>query len=329
MRDYKTPTRLQGIWKPWMGYTIAMIGFLYATVGFFNFYFKWGLPEQFFNQYSEIFAIVIYGIPTALLTRDPYQRRRLIIMVSLVFTVWYIIPVYFPFNVNFFGLGPTDFPSIEMPGSWTYLVLFLLALLFGRRVKCGWMNTCVGLKETAGAPFRKHTIQGPDVYKYSRIKFVTAFFYLLYFIFLFTPAGTYKQVYFYWFWTIIVVVYFGGLFLSPLVGPRAWCRFFCPFLFGWANIVGFFRIKVDRNLCTDCGICEKSCDMGVPVMHLSKKNESIKTTECMGCGRCRSNCPKDAIELRDVRHFVKDLVAKKKEKSAEEIKIGEINLDEG
>jgi len=311
MPDYITPSWVRPWWRPWMGYILAMIGFLWATAGFFNFYFKLGLPELIFNRFSEIFVIAIYGVPVIIISREKYQRFRLTLMVSLLVTFWYIIPVYFPFNVNLFGLYRTDFPSLDMPGSLTNILLLILGLLFGRRVKCGWMNTCVAIKETAGAPFRRFTAREPKFFNRSKIKIITSIPFLICFILIFTPAGEYKSIYLYWFWTVVIVIYFGALFLSPIFGPRVWCRWMCPLLFGWVNVLGFFRLRVDKNKCTECGACEKRCDMGVPIVLMSKKNPSIKTTECIGCGRCRDECKNDAIRFYDVRDFIKEKLLKK------------------
>lgn len=306
--DYKVPSLVKSWWRPWMGYTIGIIGFLWATLGFFNVYFHLGLPVNIFNQYSEIFVIALYGIPLIFIINDPYQKARMAVLVTLLVTLWYIIPVYFPFNVNIFGSRATTFPSFDVPGSWTNIGLFVLALLFGRRVKCGWMNTCVAIKETAGASFRRFTKRGVDYYKYKNLKWIIAPFYILYFLLLFFPDSPWRSAYFYWFWTITVCIYFGTLFFSPLFGPRFWCRWVCPFLVGWANVLGFFRVHLERDKCNDCGLCEKQCDFGLPLRELAKKNEKIRTTECMGCGRCRSVCPQKAISYIDVRDFIKEII---------------------
>ncbi|MDJ0765763.1 MAG: 4Fe-4S binding protein [Myxococcota bacterium] len=311
MGDYNTPAAIRAWWRPWMGYVLAMIGFSWATVGFFNVYFSWGLPRAVFNQHSEIFVIAIYGVPTILLIKDPYQKRRLAVLVTLVFTFWYLVPTLWPFEVDAFGSNrpwAATFPGFDVPGTWTNLGLFVAALLFGRRIKCGWMNTCVAIKETAGAPFRKHTKRGTDWFKLRRIKLLTGAIYLSYFAVLFMPDSAFTRAYFYWFWTIMITVYFGSLFLAPIFGARTWCRWLCPILFGWANVLGFYRLRVDKDRCTSCGKCEQVCDFGLPIRALAEKNPMIRTTECMGCGRCRTACGKDAISYYDVRDFVREKI---------------------
>ena len=87
----------------------------------------------------------------------------------------------------------------------------------------------------------------------------------------------------------------------------------------WANTLGFFRVAVDRSKCTECGVCEKVCDFGLPIRALSKKNPVIKTNLCMGCGRCRDLCPQSAIRFLDVRDFVRDRGFRKARESSQKI----------
>ena len=308
------PSAAASWWKPWMGYTLAAAGFAFAALGYFNVHFSLGLPEKVFNRHSEVAVIVLYGIPTILLTRDRYQKIRLSVLITLVFTLWFLVPTLWPFNVDWFGTNrPWDatFPSWEVPGTWTNVGLFAAALLFGRRVKCGWMNTCVAFRETAAAPFRKFTPRTSLAHWLWRLRFLTSAFYVIYFALLFGPKSAFTDAYFYWFWTMVITMYFGSLLFSPLLGNRVWCRWLCPMPFTWANVLGFFRLRVDRSRCTECGLCEEVCDFGLPIRELSKKNPMIRTTQCMGCGRCRTVCPRGAISFYDVRDFVREKILKK------------------
>jgi polyferredoxin len=140
------------------------------------------------------------------------------------------------------------------------------------------------------------------------LKALTGFLFFSYFAVIFMPPSRFTELYFYWFWTVLVVGYFASLFLSPWLGSRAWCRWVCP-IFGWVNTIGFYRLCVDREKCVECGACEKVCDFGLPIRELSKQNPRIRTSECMGCGRCRSVCPKQAISYRDVRDFLREKLA--------------------
>ena len=94
----------------------------------------------------------------------------------------------------------------------------------------------------------------------------------------------------------IFIVLFGGLVIAlPLLTKkRTQCAFFCPFgaFQSIFNKTSVFDVKIDRERCTPCVLCQKSC----PTMSLTE--ESIKKGEtlmsCMKCGACVDVCPKDA-----------------------------------
>jgi len=77
----------------------------------------------------------------------------------------------------------------------------------------------------------------------------------------------------------------------------------CPWgaLYGLIGRLGFFRIVVDPAQCVPCNICEKACDMGVPLLRLIQTRGEIRVSDCVGCGRCVLACPRGALELRDFR----------------------------
>ena len=58
--------------------------------------------------------------------------------------------------------------------------------------------------------------------------------------------------------------------------------------------VHFFRIRLDRPACTDCGLCLPSCRFDVfeltPALHLTDEN-------CTGCRDCLPTCPTEALSL--------------------------------
>ena len=78
-----------------------------------------------------------------------------------------------------------------------------------------------------------------------------------------------------------------GLALSP----RAWCTF-CPMGTLQRRLGrGKYQLKLDKNLCIDCGICKKVCPMQLEV------NEIAEKPDCIKCGRCVEACPKDALSF--------------------------------
>ena len=41
--------------------------------------------------------------------------------------------------------------------------------------------------------------------------------------------------------------------------------------------------------------------MGIPVVELGKRTGKIDVADCMGCGRCVTECPTGSLAFRDVR----------------------------
>ncbi len=72
---------------------------------------------------------------------------------------------------------------------------------------------------------------------------------------------------------------------------RSFCRFICPLgavygLFNRFNVIG---VKVDRERCSGCGNCVRSCGMDV---------RRVGDHECINCGKCMEVCAEKAISIR-------------------------------
>ncbi len=89
-------------------------------------------------------------------------------------------------------------------------------------------------------------------------------------------------------WKILILII---LILLSVVIYRPFCKYVCPLgaIYSLFNGISVFTIKKDNNKCTDCGLCNKACDMNVDVM----KNPN--GTECIRCGRCISACSNGAL----------------------------------
>jgi polyferredoxin len=85
--------------------------------------------------------------------------------------------------------------------------------------------------------------------------------------------------------------------LGALVVDRPWCRYACPL--GAVNglVARFSPIRLERqsDACVDCGVCTRSCPMGLPVATASR----ITAADCNGCLECVESCPRvGGLELR-------------------------------
>lgn len=89
---------------------------------------------------------------------------------------------------------------------------------------------------------------------------------------------------------ILILLFF---IIWAIITTRPFCRFICPLgaIYSIFNRISAFQFKIDKELCSNCGICNKVCPMEINVLEGSQQNQCIR---CMDCVKA---CPKGAIEL--------------------------------
>jgi polyferredoxin len=82
-----------------------------------------------------------------------------------------------------------------------------------------------------------------------------------------------------------------SILFGVIIALRAWCSF-CPMGTLQRTLGGSkYQLKVDRDLCIECGKCQKVCPMQLSV------NEIMQLPDCIKCGRCVEVCPKEALSF--------------------------------
>lgn len=86
---------------------------------------------------------------------------------------------------------------------------------------------------------------------------------------------------FVWKTTLLIIT----IILSIIIF-RPFCRFICPLgaIYSLFNQISFYRLEVDKNMCTSCGKCSRKCKMNIEVY---KHPNSL---ECIRCGECKDVC---------------------------------------
>lgn len=89
-----------------------------------------------------------------------------------------------------------------------------------------------------------------------------------------------------WKVSILIIILISSVFIY-----RPFCKYLCPLgaFYGFFNKVSLFKMTVNEDKCTECGLCIRKCKMGVDVV------KSINSYECIRCGDCLKSCPKGAI----------------------------------
>ncbi|MEW5795427.1 MAG: 4Fe-4S binding protein [Candidatus Zixiibacteriota bacterium] len=93
------------------------------------------------------------------------------------------------------------------------------------------------------------------------------------------------------------VVMFLVLLVSSYVLYRPFCYLICPIgaLTWLLELIAPGRVRVDHELCNDCGVCviKSPCPT---IAKLIDKNTKV-APDCTSCGECLSTCPTDAIKF--------------------------------
>ncbi|MBT5014205.1 MAG: 4Fe-4S binding protein [Rhodospirillaceae bacterium] len=289
--------------------TLSLLAFTWAFLGWLNeSYLYWWDSPIWLNRYTEYAIILGFGAWRITAEQNPYSKRRLMVLVSVVTVLWWLIPWALPFFEPYIGYHGTQavFPSLHTPGTVTFFGVLLAVSLFGRRIICGWGCPCVAIRETVGFPFRHVTPRGELAWRLRHMKW---FFFALYMVaiaVLLYPPNSWSVSYMGFFAMIVVLPYFASMLLSPFIGNRGYCRYLCPYgsTFGALNKVGFYKIEFDGDTCNDCGVCDNVCDMGIPVLSEGRTRGKIDVADCMGCGRCVTECSKNSLIFHDVRNYL-------------------------
>ncbi len=96
-----------------------------------------------------------------------------------------------------------------------------------------------------------------------------------------------------WKFTLLILLVIASVFIY-----RVFCRFLCPLgaLYGFFCRISLLGIKLDRNKCTDCGLCVGVCKMDI---------KRVGDHECIHCGECIKVCPVEAISWKGSKMVVR------------------------
>lgn len=280
---------------------IGAIGLLLLVAGYWEdrVVFQYRGQEVWLVDLVPTLLVVPFGLWRLLTEKQRYQRLRLITILVLYILLWVAVPTLFNLSVPQLVGDPVLFPAIHIVGSLSFFLYGAAILFFGKRLDCGWNCPCVTMRETVGYAFRGATPRGAFWWHLRWIKWVPGGLLLVYAVLLLARPEIAYEVAGRPFYSFVAYTYFYSFLAVPFLGNRSYCRWLCPYaaFWGWLSYVGMYRIKAQREKCTDCHSCERVCDMGVPIARLVARNGQIRTVECMGCGRCVQACPSGVLRI--------------------------------
>lgn len=93
-------------------------------------------------------------------------------------------------------------------------------------------------------------------------------------------------------WALVVL---GVMLAAMLVTFRPICSMLCPIgaIYGLANRISLFSIKVDKDKCTECNLCRKSCPTGVGPLDDPRQQECFYCLDCLKCEHLKADFSPD------------------------------------
>ena len=92
---------------------------------------------------------------------------------------------------------------------------------------------------------------------------------------------------------IVAIATFVVLTILAIKNGRTYCNTICPVgtILGYLSKYSIFKIRIDKEKCNNCGLCEKNCKASC----IDSKTETIDYTRCVTCFDCIDKCNKGAI----------------------------------
>lgn len=92
---------------------------------------------------------------------------------------------------------------------------------------------------------------------------------------------------------VIATVTFVGIAILAWRNGRTYCNTICPVgtFLGFFSSVSLFRVQIDTDKCTGCGLCAKGCKASC----IDPKAHAIDYSRCVTCFDCLDNCHQGAI----------------------------------
>lgn len=191
----------------------------------------------------------------------------------------------------------------------TFVIIPFLVVRYGKGAYCGWICSCGAMAETLGDEYRTlapHGARAKQFDNMGQIVLFTIFSISILHALGWVPSlsgalaginhallSGYK---------LVVDTFLAGtigLGLYFVMGGRVWCRFFCPLaaLMHVYNKFATWRILADKKKCISCGLCTKSCHMGIDVMSYAQSGRVLDDVECVNCSACINVCPTGVLSF--------------------------------
>ena len=102
---------------------------------------------------------------------------------------------------------------------------------------------------------------------------------------------------------IAAILFFILLVVMTVYGGRLYCNTICPVgtALGLLNRFSLFKVRIDKSMCTSCGLCAMSCKSEC----IDSKTKEIDDSRCISCYNCLDSCKKGGVQYQFVSPFAK------------------------
>jgi ferredoxin-type protein NapH len=244
-------------------------------------------------------------------------RKLLAVLMFVLFPV-----IYYYFSPYLIIMGASE--GIVTGSLLVFAGLFFSSLFVGR-VFCGWICPAGATQELCAMVRKKSVKNG----KKNLIKYAIWAPWITIIALMFFQAGgvkavdplyqTYYGISISDIYSLVIFLAIAGLIagLALAIGKHAACYSICwmaPFMIigrkirnasNWPSL----QLQADKTKCVNCKACDRICPMSLEVNDMVQKN-SMENSECILCGSCVDNCPKQVIKYNFGKNKSKTILAK-------------------
>ncbi|HEX3044321.1 MAG TPA: 4Fe-4S binding protein [Bacillota bacterium] len=99
-----------------------------------------------------------------------------------------------------------------------------------------------------------------------------------------------------------------------LAEKRIFCKYMCPvgMVLRLVSAIPFpkkYKVRATGEKCTQCGMCNRECFMGLKPMEDINQYGVVKDPNCINCLVCVSKCPKNALDFTAAKNTVNKAAA--------------------
>ena len=172
-------------------------------------------------------------------------------------------------------------------------------ILFGRGY-CGW--SCWTAMVLDYLPYKRNKLGrlAPtwEQMRYVHFALSLLLVLVLWFLFQYRPPFTGHET-LAWLGVGNMIYFISAITLAyTLKDNRAFCKYLCPItaILKITSKFSFLKIEGDKEKCTQCGACNKTCPMDINIMAYVNNGERVLSSECIFCLTCTTVCPEGILD---------------------------------